>query len=443
MTLLSLVVVGMLHSARMDLTVQKNYGDRIQAHYLAVAGIEKAKALLYRDARDRSRINRSHTGQLYDSPQDFRDVTLGRGAFRVFHRGRADEGGGVVYGVDDEEGRLNINYASMESLSKIESMTPDIAAAIIDWRDEDNQVTPGGAEAEYYASLQPPYLPRNGPFQTVRELLMVRGVTRGLLLGAEEPVYGTGEDESEGAAGDSGWSAMLTVDSWVNNVNAAGEDRVNIQNADEQELGRVQGITSEIARAIVAYRNQNRFESVANLLDVTAAQNQNQNQPGAQPNPAQNQTDQNQPAPEPGVSQNQPASNPTGPKVISEDLLMQIADDLTVQTAREFPGAININTASLEVLMCLPGVTRQLAHSIISYRQSSGYFPNIACLLRVPEFNADLLKQVAPLVSARSETFRILGEGRIKSSGTRARVQEIVHVGLHNLTTVSYREDDL
>src|SRR5206468_6148307 len=29
---------------------------------------------------------------------------------------------------------------------------------------------------------KPPYLPRNGPFQTVRELLMVRGVSRELLF---------------------------------------------------------------------------------------------------------------------------------------------------------------------------------------------------------------------------------------------------------------------
>lgn len=122
---------------------------------------------------------------------------------------------------------------------------------------------------------------------------------------------------------------------------------------------------------------------------------------------------------------------------------MDIADDLTVQSARELPGAINLNRASLEVLMCLPGVTRQLAHAIISYRQSSGYFPNVAHLLKVPGFNRDLLKQIAPLVSTRSETFRILSEGRIKSSGARARIQEIVHVGLHQLTTVSYREDDL
>jgi hypothetical protein len=46
-------------------------------------------------------------------------------------------------------------------------------------------------------------------------------------------------------------------------------------------------------------------------------------------------------------------------------------------------------------------------------------------------------------VTARSETFRILSEGRVTSSGARQRIQEIVHIGLHSLTTLSYREDDL
>ena len=55
LALLSVVVIGVLHSARIDLLVVKNHGDRIQARYLALAGIEKAKALLYQDARERSR----------------------------------------------------------------------------------------------------------------------------------------------------------------------------------------------------------------------------------------------------------------------------------------------------------------------------------------------------------------------------------------------------
>jgi general secretion pathway protein K len=424
LALLSVVVIGVLHTARLDLLVVKNYGDRVQAHYLALAGIEKAKALLYQDARDRTRISKNHSGELHDAPQHFKDVTFGRGEFRVFHRGRADESGGMIYGVSDEESRLNVNTASPEELGKLIGMTPDVVAAIVDWRDADNEVTPGGAEAEYYTSLPRPYLPRNGPLQTTRELLMVRGVSRELLLG--DGASQDGSTDLEEADGNNvfegGWSDILTVYSTVSNVSAAGDKRVNIQSGDEAALTGIQGITPEIAKAIIAYRAQKQLQNVADLLDVTAPQNQNQ--PGARRNAA-----------------NQNGQPPSGPKVISEELLLDIADGVTAQTGSDLDGVININTASLAVIKCLPGLTPELAQAIISYRQSSGYFANIAWLLRVPGMNQQIFKQIAPRLSARSETFRILSEGKVGSTGARQRIEVIVHVGLHDVETLSYRED--
>src|ERR1039457_5446251 len=139
LALLSVIVIGVLHTARMDLLVQKNYGDRIQAHYLALAGIEKARALLYRDAHDRSRSRKNHTGDLYDDEQQFRNVALGRGVFSVIHRGRSDEGGGIIFGVSDEESRLNVNTATADELAKLQNMTPDVATAIVNWRGGDNR----------------------------------------------------------------------------------------------------------------------------------------------------------------------------------------------------------------------------------------------------------------------------------------------------------------
>jgi len=47
------------------------------------------------------------------------------------------------------------------------------------------------------------------------------------------------------------------------------------------------------------------------------------------------------------------------------------------------------------------------------------------------------------LVTARSETFRILSEGKVTSTGARQRIQEIVHVDLNEVTTLGYREDNL
>jgi len=443
MALLGVVVIGLLHTSRIDLMVQKNYGDRIQAHYLAIAGIEKTKALLYRDARQRSQTGRNHSGELYDSPENFRDVHFGRGQFRIIRQGSDTEGGGLVYGVSDEESRLNVNYASFEQISNLYQMTPQIAAAILDWRDEDNQVTPGGAEAEYYESLRPPSLPRNGPLQTVRELLMVRGVSREMLYGSDkDPTRRIGTGTDARGQSDSGWADLLTVNSSVENVSGTGQERVNIQSADENTLTSVRGITSEIAKAIVAHRNQNQFESILNLLDVNAVQNQNQ--PGAPGNQGGNPNNPGgQPSPQGGPGPNQPVPNPSGPKVVSEDLLLSIADDITVQSGTQIPGLVNVNTAELEVLICLPGVTRAVAHSIISYRRANGFLSNVAYLLRVPGMTREIAKQLAPLVCVRSETYRILCEGRIDSSRVTHRIQETVHVGLRRVTTVAYREDDL
>ncbi|MBC8094300.1 MAG: general secretion pathway protein GspK [Akkermansiaceae bacterium] len=437
LALLSLVVIGVLHTARMDLHVGKNYGDRIQAHYLALAGIEKAKALVYQDAKERSRSRQNHGTGLYNAPEEFRNIALGRGEFQVFRRGRDDEGGGVFYGVSDEDSRLNINAASTDALGKLNGMTPELVAAIADWRDADNGAMPGGAESEYYLSMQPPYQTRNGPFQTIRELLMVRGMSVPLLFGNDSSHNSLLDAEDEegkdvfvnehATDADLGWARWLTVNSRVSNVNAAGEDRVNVQSADEAALTKVPGITQDIARAIVSYRGQNQFQSIADLLDVTSGGATNRGGSGASRN--QNQSS---------------GSGASGRKVISEELLMDIGDDVTVLDSSDAQqGWININTAGLDVLATLPGVDRQMAQAIISHRQSSGFFPNVAGLLKVPGISANNLKQLAPLITVRSETFRIFSEGKVKSSGVRQRIETVVHLSLTGVKTLSYREDDL
>lgn len=452
LALLSVVVIGVLYNARLDLLVVKNHGDLIQAHYLALAGIEKTKALLYRDSKERQRSAQNHNRELYDSPQNFRAVPFGRGQFRIFRQGRRDEGGGLIYGVSDEESRLNLNRATSEELSKLYQMSPEITAAILDWRDPNNDVTTSGAEVEYYASLQPPYLPRNGPFQTLREILMVRAVSRELFMGEDVNQNGLldpeEDDRNESQPPDNGdgvldaaWSGNVTVDSSVRNENAAGDERVNVQSADERSLTAVHGITAEIAKAIVASRSQKSIESLADLLDVTAANPQNQPRapqdldanrprPGGRPR-----SSQNTPAP------NNPAPQPTGPKLIDENLLMDIADDLTTSDDSELPGVINLNTASPEVLACLRGIDERLAQAIVNYRQSSGFFPNVAHLLKVDGVTREIFKQVAPKVTVRSETFCILSEGTVNSTGARKRIQVIVRIGASDIETLSYRED--
>lgn len=426
--LLSVVVIGVLHTARMDLKIGRNHADRIQARYIALAGVERAKAVLWHNARERSRSRKNHGGEYFDNPGEFRQIPFGKGHFSILRAGKPEEASELVYGVDDEESRLNLNSAGTNELARLELMTPELLAAIQDWRDGDNAVSPAGAETEYYSTLMPPRLPRNGPFQTVRELLMVRGVTAELLFGPDtsgvpetDPAGSAAEPAGRGGRSISSqlpWASMLSLFGRTDDVNAAGEPRVPVQSADEKALTGISGITAEIARAIIAHRGQNEIRTLADLLDVPM-----------------------QAGPAGGAGRGGP--NPGGPKAISEQLLRDIADDISVGAEEGQAGLVNINTAGLDVLACLPGLDRQLAQAIVAHRKSAGYFQNPAWLLQVTGITQDIFKQVAPRVTVRSETYRILSEGVVKGSGTRQRIEAVVHIGLKSVETLGYQEIDL
>ena len=91
------------------------------------------------------------------------------------------------YGLCDEAARININFADEEiltnlllaSVKKIVALdATKIAQSIIDWRDADDAAQQAGAESSFYGFLPTPYKARNASFESVEELLMIRGVTR-------------------------------------------------------------------------------------------------------------------------------------------------------------------------------------------------------------------------------------------------------------------------
>ena len=84
-----------------------------------------------------------------------------------------------------EVGKISLNAADEDLLSAAfaasgvpANTARRLGAAIVDWRDDDNLRRPAGAEAPDYRSDGYDHAPRNGPFQTVGELMQVRGMTR-------------------------------------------------------------------------------------------------------------------------------------------------------------------------------------------------------------------------------------------------------------------------
>ena len=96
--------------------------------------------------------------------------------------------------VGDEDGLVNINKAQrpvLENLLRQCGMEPGadrdtVIDSILDWRDANRDHRLNGAEEDYYRALDPGYSSKDGPFDVVEELLLVRGVTPRLFAGGEE-----------------------------------------------------------------------------------------------------------------------------------------------------------------------------------------------------------------------------------------------------------------
>lgn len=94
--------------------------------------------------------------------------------------------GGSTYQIVVRPGNSlpNLNYLRGPALVRYlgylglaEPRARELAAVITDWTDRDDFQTDGGAEAAYYQSLDPAYLPRNGPLRSWQELAYMKGVT--------------------------------------------------------------------------------------------------------------------------------------------------------------------------------------------------------------------------------------------------------------------------
>ncbi len=119
-----------------------------------------------------------------DNPSVFENIQVGGGYFRVVGSPHA-EGDQLRFGLDDEQGKINLNRADERLLRTVFMLiggvsgdrADELAAALLDWRDPDDEVRPGGAETPYYQSLTPSYEARNAPLETVEELMLIKGMT--------------------------------------------------------------------------------------------------------------------------------------------------------------------------------------------------------------------------------------------------------------------------
>ncbi len=204
MVVVLMVMTAILgRKSRLDMKVCLARTEAVRCKWACRAGIEKAIAVLTEDETE----NDGLLDLWSENPEDFNDIMLEKCFFTVR--------------VIDESSKLNINAATKDQLLGLPEMVEEIADAIIDWRDSDDMPGGAGVESGYYEGLTYGYLARNGPFRTLRELLMVKDVTDELFYGEDTNLNGRldynerdGQESPPADDGDNmldvGWAAYLT-----------------------------------------------------------------------------------------------------------------------------------------------------------------------------------------------------------------------------------------
>ena len=219
----------------------------------------------------------------------------------------------------DSGGLINLNTVTQATLLQLPVFrdNPDVAAAIIDWRTPATEMLPNGAKSDYYNALSPAYDCKNAPYESVDELLLVKGVTPSMLFssasggaidadakGASSSALpgitrsaprtrqaqtarpggaaggaapsgsvagggaaggGAGTPAAAAAAGDTDWtdiysgsnlplSELFGTGGRERNVAADGTARVNVNTATSQELQDKLGIDPTLADGLVRFR---------------------------------------------------------------------------------------------------------------------------------------------------------------------------------------------
>jgi general secretion pathway protein K len=245
-------------SVREEASAVHRYHDETEGYYLALAGFQKGLydflnvSLNPNQTAAKSAQPNQPPADLFDG--SWHEGNLGTGAYRVR---LMDEGGKINLNRIDENGlrRVLTNIDIGEPLRSI------LVDSILDWRDTDDLHRLNGAESDYYRSLTPPYTAKNGPFDTVDELLWVRGVTPSVFFGE------AGDERSQGeGARRIGLREIFTVDSPI--------DRVNLRTASAEVIHAVTGIPLDKCRRFVEERktlSEKTFTDLLPLLGVGAS----------------------------------------------------------------------------------------------------------------------------------------------------------------------------
>jgi general secretion pathway protein K len=254
--LLTVIVSEFCYSMRTRVNITRNFKESTQAYYIAVAGFHRTVVEIIKQ------VNTPRTIETvdYDIEEDEEEIewrintdipaaVFGNGEYKVR--------------IDNDSGKVNINQADKGLLRlmlngfALDEQEKDVVVdSILDWKDADSNHRINGAEDNYYQSLPDPYKCRNADFESVEELLLVKGVTPDIFYGGLDQMTTVIPADK-----------AITIKKRSRNK-GTDYNKLNINGISPQLWRAFPGMTDDLVTQIVEYRKTKDFQSINELQQI-------------------------------------------------------------------------------------------------------------------------------------------------------------------------------
>jgi general secretion pathway protein K len=259
LVLLTAIVGEFAYSMRTEVNITRNFKEATQAHYIAHSGLVRSVIEMIRNTeitKKQEYADEDEEGSVWRVNVAIPPQGFGPGEFTVH--------------IDNAAGLIDLNTAN-ENLLRVMVNTLDIGDdekavivdSILDWRDSDDFHRLNGAENRYYQSLPNPYACKNAPFDSVEELLLVRGMRPELFYKYLRPLV-TITPESKAKGTGKGRSSQRAA--------RTNPGRIDINAAPRKLLEALPQITSQQVQTLFDYRAYRDFIAIAEVRDLIGAQ---------------------------------------------------------------------------------------------------------------------------------------------------------------------------
>ncbi|MBI3602314.1 MAG: general secretion pathway protein GspK [Candidatus Omnitrophica bacterium] len=201
---LTVLALGVAAGVRQKIVLLQKLDERSRMHHVLEGAVKYSAAYLINQLSTSGFIyNPAVKMHLHNNPHQFGQFDLGGDTASISYT-LADEGSSQErFGVVDEERKINLNTTNtiilQRLIERVLVVKPDeakeLAQAILDWRHYGQSQVKGFFSDEYYENLEYPYAKKDADYETLDELLLVKGMTKDKYekLMDDVTIYGQGK----------------------------------------------------------------------------------------------------------------------------------------------------------------------------------------------------------------------------------------------------------